>query len=141
MGDGSLSAKIRQQVMDRARGCCEYCRSQVSFSPDPFSIEHSVPKAKGGTDELDNLAWSCQGCNGHKHISTEAIDPISGQRVALYNPRIHQWDIHFIWDDDFSMMVGLTAIGRATIDRLHLNRAGVVNLRKMLRKFDRHPPI
>jgi hypothetical protein len=140
MGEGSISPKLRQQVMDRAGGCCEYCWSQVSFSPDPFSIEHSVPKVKGGTDEFENLAWSCQGCNGHKHTATEAIDPISGQRVALYNPRIHQWDAHFVWDDDFSMMVGLTAIGRATIDRLHLNRSGVVNLRKMLRKFDRHPP-
>jgi hypothetical protein len=47
MADGSLSTKLRQRVMDRSRGSCEYCRSQVSFSPDPFSIEHALPKAKG----------------------------------------------------------------------------------------------
>jgi HNH endonuclease len=140
MAEGQLSAKLRQLVMDRANGCCEYCLSQVKFSPDPFSIEHIVPRSKGGSDLEGNLAFSCQGCNGHKHTVVEAIDPINGESTALYNPRIHHWDEHFIWDEDFSIIVGRTAIGRATIERLCLNRIGVVNLRQVLRKLDRHPP-
>jgi hypothetical protein len=110
------------------------------FSPDPFSIEHIVPRSKGGSDLEENLAFSCQGCNGHKHIAIEAIDPINGESRMLYNPRIHQWDKHFVWDETFSIVIGRTAIGRATIERLRLNRAGVVNLRQVLRKLDRHPP-
>ena len=112
----------------------------MQFSPDPFSIEHTIPKVKGGSNDWDNLALSCQGCNGHKHIATEAIDPINGEMTALYNPRIHLWNEHFIWDEEFTIVVGRTAIGRATVERLYLNREGVVNLRQMLRRFDRHPP-
>ncbi len=140
MADFAISASLRQAVFRRAFGCCEYCVSQVQFSPDPFSVEHTTPKAKGGSDDRDNLALSCQGCNGHKHTATEAIDPINGAIVPLYNPRIHQWDEHFLWDEDFTIVVGRTAIGRATVERLCLNREGVVNLRRMVRRFDRHPP-
>ncbi len=38
-------------------------------------------------------------------------------------------------------MVGLTSIGRATIEKLQLNREGVVNLRYALRSIGKHPPI
>jgi HNH endonuclease len=134
MADFPISASLRQQVIRRAFGYCEYCVSQVQFSPDPFSVEHTMPRAKGGSNDWHNLALSCQGCNGHKHTATEAIDPINGAMVPLYNPRMHQWD------EDFTIVVGRTAIGRATVERLCLNREGVVNLRRMLRRFDRHPP-
>ena len=105
-----------------------------------FSIEHIVPRSKGGSNVEENLAFSCQGCNGHKHTATQAIDPINGDRTPLYNPRIHEWHEHFTWDRNFSVILGKTAIGRATVERLRLNRLGVVNLRQVLRQLDRHPP-
>jgi hypothetical protein len=140
MADSQISLALRQQVIDRAKNRCEYCVSQAKFSPDPFSIEHIVPRSKGGSDSSENLAFSCQGCNGHKHTATQAVDPINGEITDLYNPRIDPWDEHFIWDENFSLIVGKTATGRATIERLYLNREGVVNLRQVLRKLDRHPP-
>lgn len=140
MPSGRLPKQLRQLVIDRANGCCEYCMSQAQFSPDPFSIEHIVPQIKGGSDLEENLAFSCQGCNGHKHIATQAIDPTNGKSSVLYNPRIHKWDEHFVWDENYSVLVGVTAIGRATVERLCLNRLGVVNLRQVLRKLNRHPP-
>jgi hypothetical protein len=140
MSNSQLPKDLRQLVIDRANRCCEYCVSQAKFSPDPFSIEHIVPRSKGGSDLAENLAFSCQGCNGHKHTAIQGIDPINGQSTALYNPRIHRWDDHFVWEEDFSVVVGCTAIGRATVERLSLNRPGVVNLRRVLRKLDRHPP-
>lgn len=33
---------------------------------DEFSVEHLVPKSKGGTDNIDNLVPSCRGCNSSK---------------------------------------------------------------------------
>jgi HNH endonuclease len=140
MSDFQIPVGLRQQVIDRAFGCCEYCVSQEKFSPDPFSVEHTIPRSKGGSNEFENLALSCQGCNGHKHTAIEAIDPINGRKTPLFNPRIHHWVEHFRWDEDFTIVIGITAIGRATVERLVLNREGVVNLRRMLRQFDRHPP-
>lgn len=89
---------------------------------------------------MDNLALACQGCNNRKYTSVEAIDPVSGQMVPLYHPRQDQWEEHFGWNEDFSLIVGLTATGRATIEKLQINREGVVNLRRVLHFVDEHPP-
>ncbi len=140
MAKASLTSKQKQAVAQRANHCCEYCLCQVKYSPDPFSIEHIIPRSKGGTDELDNLALACQGCNNRKYVQTEAYDPVTGNMVLLYHPRQHPWQIHFAWSDDFTIMFGLTPIGRATVDRLALNREGVVNLRRVLAAIRKHPP-
>jgi hypothetical protein len=41
---------------------------------------------------------------------------------------------------DFTLAIGLTPTGRATVERLQLNREGVVNLRRVLRTIGQHPP-
>lgn len=55
--------ELKNQVAKRARFICEYCFSQENFSPDPFALDHIIPISKGGNNELENLAFSCQGCN------------------------------------------------------------------------------
>lgn len=58
----------------------------------------------------------------------------------IFNPRKQQWAEHFAWSHDFSLIIGLTAVGRVTIHTLRLNRTGVVNLRKLLLLAGEHPP-
>ena len=99
-----------------------------------------MPRVKGGTTTLDNLALSCQGCNNYKYTKTAGRDPVSGRSVPLFNPRVHIWEEHFIWIDDYSLIAGVTATGRATIAALRLNRVGVVNLREVLYRAGQHPP-
>lgn|SRR5579871_666984 len=140
MSESRIPAKARQTVIERAGGCCEYCRSQMRYSPDPFSAEHILPRAMGGGNAPTNLALSCQGCNNLKFTSTEAPDPITGVLTPLFHPRRHPWSEHFAWSEDFTFMVGKTPTGRATIERLQLNREGVVNLRQVLVTINRHPP-
>lgn len=135
---GSLQ-KIR--VKERARYCCEYCLSQEDYSPDTFSVEHIIPLVKGGANRLENVANACQGCNNHKFVSTEAIDPLTGELVPLYHPRQQEWDTHFAWNEDYTRLVPLTPTGRATVIKLELNRKGVVNLRRLLREKGLHPPV
>lgn len=135
-----ISDSKKKQVASRARFCCEYCLSQADFSPDPLSVEHITPVSKGGSDDLDNLAHSCQGCNNRKYIHTEAIDPVTNTVVRLFHPRKDQWSDHFQWSTDQSIIIGLTPSGRATIEKLDLNRKGVVNLRHVLVLIGEHPP-
>jgi hypothetical protein len=132
--------RYRSLVEERAGRCCEYCLSPLNFSPDSFSIEHIIPRAKGGSDHPDNLALACQGCNNHKFTATTAFDPITGQKVPLYHPRQDIWELHFRWDESFTHLVGISAIGRASIERMVLNRPGLVNLRRVLVAADEHPP-
>lgn len=140
MSEPRITAAQKRFVAQRANHCCEYCLSQHEFSPDPFSIEHIIPQSKGGLDDLENLALACQGCNNKKYNHIEARDPITGQSVALYHPRQHLWAEHFAWNEDFTQLLGLTPIGRSTIERLQLNRIGVMNLRQLLHSVGRHPP-
>jgi HNH endonuclease len=133
-------ARQRKEVPRRARGCGEYCLSQEPYSPDPFSVEHIIPLAKGGTHDLDNLAWSWQGCNSRKYVSTEALDSVTGQTVPLYHPRRDRWSAHFAWNEDDTLVIDLTPTGRATVEELQLNRAGAVNLCRILSSMDIHPP-
>jgi HNH endonuclease len=123
-----------------ARGCCEYCKSQARFATQSFSTEHIIPGHLGGETTLDNLALACQGCNNHKYTKTEARDPVSDKGVSLYHPRQQRWHDHFAWSDDFTLLIGLTPVGRATIEALHLNREELVNLRRVLYAMGEHPP-
>jgi len=140
MSDERVTTQQKKAVAERAKGCCEYCRSQVSFAVQPFSIEHIIPKSQGGETTLDNLAFSCQGCNNHKYNKTKGCDALSGEMVTLYHPRQHKWGSHFVWNDDFTILIGLTPIGRVTVETLQLNREGVVNLRRVLYAMGEHPP-
>ena len=140
MSEHALTAEHKQAIARRARGCCEYCQSQARFSPDPFSVEHIVPRSRGGTDEGANLALACQGCNNRKYTSVEAPDPVSGETVSLYHPRQQRWDEHFSWNEDYTLVLGMTPTGRATVEKLQLNRAGIVNLRRVLHRVSAHPP-
>jgi hypothetical protein len=41
---------------------CYYCGSR-----EKLSVDHLIPKIKGGADESDNLIWACRSCNSSKH--------------------------------------------------------------------------
>lgn len=139
MPESRVSTTLKLRVASRARDCCEYCHSQARVATTAFSIEHILPKARGGTDDFDNLALACQGCNNHKYDKIEGRDPISGAWAPLYHPRRDLWRTHFTWSSDFTLMLGLTPTGRATIAALRLNRAGVVALRTILFAVGEHP--
>lgn len=78
-----VSAKLKLKVAQRAKFCCEYCRSQEKYSPDPFSVEHIIPQSKDGLNAFSNLAFACQGCNNRKFVAVAAYDPITQTTVPL----------------------------------------------------------
>lgn len=135
-----ISKAKRREVFARARGCCEYCRSQDYYSTQAFSIEHINPSSKGGGRELENLAFACQGCNNYKSDKTKGIDPQSRKLEPLFHPRKQRWNEHFAWNADFTLIIGLTPTGRATIKTLRLNRQRLINLRRDFRAWGKHPP-
>lgn len=140
MVDKYIPAELRRLVTERAEGCCEYCCTQARYSSDSFTVDHIIPRSAGGPTAADNLALSCHGCNQHKSKRTAALDGATDSLVGLFHPREHSWNEHFAWNDDFTLMLGLTPAGRATIAALHLNRPGLVNLRRVLFAISEHPP-
>jgi len=103
-----------------------------------FHVEHAVPLSRGGSSELDNLAWACPGCNLHKSDRIEAVDPNSGQTARLFHPREDTWNDHFRWDDH--SIVGRTPVGLATEDALQLNNERRILIRQAEQLFGLFPP-
>ncbi len=135
-----VTVQQRQIITERAKGRCEYCLSRADYATQSFSVEHIIPISKGGETILENLALACPGCNGYKYNKVNHPDPIDGELCSLFNPRTQNWQEHFSWSDDFTRVIALTAVGRATVEALKINRQGVVNMRKALFAIGNHPP-
>lgn len=135
-----ISEKLRLTIINRARGRCEYCQSLMKNAIHTFHIDHIQPLDKKGTSQADNLALSCGGCNSSKSSRIQGIDPISLLPTPFFNPRKDTWKEHFSWSDDFLEIIGLTPIGRATVETLRMNRPGLINIRKLTKLIGEHPP-
>jgi hypothetical protein len=108
-------------VSERAEHRCEYCHAPELVFNFPFEVEHIVPTGRGGATAETNLALACRSCHLRKGIQTTSIDPSSGVEVSLFDPRQDRWSDHFQANPDTGELIGLTAIGRATLAALRMN--------------------
>jgi len=134
----TVRAEIARQVETRAGERCEYCHMHQSLQGATFHIEHIIPTSLGGHSELDNLAWSCPGCNLQKSNRTEVMDPETGIRVRLFHPRQDQWAQHFQFRG--YAVTGLTPIGRATAAAFEMNPPRRLLIRQAEELFSLFPP-
>jgi hypothetical protein len=135
-----IPISIQKTILELSHDYCEYCILPSNFSTDFFHYEHIIPISLDGKTTLENLARSCGLCNNNKRDKISHTDPLTQQNVRLYHPRQDIWAEHFQWSDDDLHLVGLSPNARATIDLLKLNRINAVNLRKLLKMADLHPP-
>ena len=54
--------EIREYLLEKFNRTCVYCKKKDI----PLEVEHVIPKCRGGTDRVDNLAISCKDCNRKK---------------------------------------------------------------------------
>ena len=121
MSKSYISKLLRALVEERVNGYCEYCLMPSAYSPTSFTIDHIIPEVLEGKTIAENLAFACGTCNRNKYDKVTFIDVVTQKETRLYNPRQDKWLEHFRWNDDETILVGLTAIGRATIDLLQVN--------------------
>lgn len=115
------------------------------MSADRFTIDHIQPQSLGGSDQFENLALACRRCNERRSNLTAAIDPKTETEVSLFNPRLDFWMTHFVWSADSLKIVGLTPVGRATVNRLDMNDDNRTSLfiqtsRRIWIRMGLHPP-
>lgn len=55
---------VRDYVFRRDRYQCQSCGRQ--HGEVPLQLDHIIPLAKGGSNDLSNLQTLCQTCNGRK---------------------------------------------------------------------------
>ena len=124
----SISTFLRKLVVRRAENRCEYCRLSQKGQEATFHIDHIFPVASGGETVAENLALACVSCSLRKGAKETAIDPNTKKKVAIFHPRKDVWKEHFAWKG--VRVEGLTAVGRATVKTLNLNRPLILAIRE-----------
>jgi hypothetical protein len=137
MATPALSSTLRQLVIERAQGKCEYCCLHQDVSIYRHEIDHIIAQKHGGQTSADNLALACLPCNRAKGSDLTTFDPLSNDVVPLFHPRRQSWTDHFTFDGVH--IIGLTPIGRATVLLLRLNAPARILQRQVLRDQNRYP--
>jgi HNH endonuclease len=129
----------REFLLHRAGNRCEYCHMPVrTGSLWGAHVEHIRARQHRGSSDVENCAISCAQCNFVKGPNIAAVDPLTRRIVRLFHPRRDAWSMHFKIQG--ASIVGLTPIGRATVELLVMNRPSLQRRRQNLRlrgvKFD-----
>lgn len=135
-----IPSTLQRQIRERFSNCCAYCHTAESLTVTTFEFEHIVPRSAEGATTFENLCLSCPSCNRHKASHQTAVDPETQVATPLFHPQQQRWSDHFAWNADATEVTGLTAIGRATIAMLKINRPQMIRVRKMWVKLGEHPP-
>lgn len=65
------NADVIAEVLDRARGVCEYCQAPAPFlrrDGRPYlEVHHRIPLAEAGEDTVDNAIALCPNCHREAH--------------------------------------------------------------------------
>jgi 5-methylcytosine-specific restriction endonuclease McrA len=92
-----LGYEVREYLLEKWGRTCAYCGA----TGVPLQVEHIVPRVRGGSDRVSNLALACESCNqrkgaqtaaeiGFPHIQAQAQQPlrdaaaVNSTRWALY---------------------------------------------------------
>lgn len=77
----------RRNILERDAQTCQYC----AFRGDNLTLDHVIPRSRGGGESWDNLVAACVRCNVHKGNRT----PEEAQMPLLSRPRRPHSSLHF----------------------------------------------
>lgn len=136
-----ISPALRQAVAQKSLYRCCYCLTSELIVGSEFTLDHIIPQSLGGPTSSENLCLACWGCNLHKQDRLVALDPDTGLLARLFHPNQQHWQEHFAWSENGLLILGITPIGRATVNALQLNRIPLVKSRQLWISAGWHPPI
>jgi 5-methylcytosine-specific restriction endonuclease McrA len=77
----------RRNVLERDRHTCQYCK----YRGDQLTLDHIIPRSRGGGDTWENLVSACVRCNIKKGNRT----PKEAQMPLIKQPRKPYSSLHF----------------------------------------------
>jgi len=83
----------RKNVVWRDRYTCQYCAKKFSFVE--LTMDHIIPKSRGGDKSWSNIVASCKKCNSNKGNRT----PEEAKMPLIKKPTVPRWSIHVLLRD------------------------------------------
>ena len=83
----------RKNVIWRDKNICQYCGKRFCFAD--LTMDHVIPKSRGGEKTWINIVASCRRCNSRKGNRT----PEEARMPLLRRPQIPFWSIHILLRD------------------------------------------
>ena len=83
----------RKNVVWRDKNVCQYCGNRFCFAD--LTMDHVIPKSRGGDKSWTNIVASCKRCNNNKGNRT----PEEAKMPLIKKPFIPKWNIHVILRD------------------------------------------
>jgi 5-methylcytosine-specific restriction endonuclease McrA len=77
----------RRNILERDRNTCQYCNHRG----DQLTLDHVIPRSRGGGDTWENLVAACVRCNVKKGNRT----PKEASMILLTQPRRPHSSLHF----------------------------------------------
>lgn len=72
----SKQIEARAAVWDKSHGICFYCGKEMHPIRE-FTVDHRIPRSRGGSDHPDNLVGACWSCNFSKRAKLPANVPVA----------------------------------------------------------------
>jgi hypothetical protein len=127
-----VAAETRAAVRAAFGGRCGYCGVSETFVGGELEVDHFNPQSVGGSSEIENLVYACTACNRFKGDYAPARD--APESLWLLHPRRDDMGAH-VTETGYGRLLGLTPRGWFHIQRLHLNRAQLIEMRYLRREM------
>lgn len=137
----ALPKSLRFEVLKRDKFTCQYCGAQA---PDVLlEVDHIVPVAEGGSDDILNLVTSCRNCNrgkGKRELSDDSVIKKSKKQADELQERKEQIEMLAEWQKSLCNLFNQQIeIIDSVIDEYYpgstLNDNGKRNIKKLLENF------
>lgn len=125
-----MRQEVRQAIRQRYGFRCGYCGIREVDVGAELTIDHFQPRSQGGSDALDNLVYCCHACNEFKgdYWEREA-------EHRMLHPLRDDLAAH-LREQENGILHSLSVTGESYIERLRLNRPGLVAYRRERRRLE-----
>ena len=131
-----IPKEVRDVVIERGAGRCEYCLIKESDTFVGCQIDHIISEKHNGQTVEENLAYACAYCNRFKGSDIGSIATSTGEFTRFFNPRTDLWKEHFELSD--FRISPLTPIGETTSQILKFNETDRILEREAINDTNFH---